>query len=126
MERAMPTVQMKQLGSAAIDEAAANASRPSMEPHLRSVPSDVASCRPRRVRKTRLTIYLSVDIIETLRNIAYWTKGATLAGLVEEALVRGIEARERMNGGPFLRRLEELKGGRPKRNGTDTGAAISG
>ena len=123
----MPTVQMKRLGNVAIDEAAAKVSRPSMEPHLRSVSSDVAvPSRPRRVRKTRLTIYLSVDIIDTLRNIAYWTKGATLAGLVDEALARAIEAREITNGGPFLRRLEELKGGRPRRNGTDTGAVISG
>jgi hypothetical protein len=89
-----------------------------VESHLRAVEVP----RRRRSRKTRLTVYLSVDIIDTLRNIAYWTKGATLAGLVEESLREGIASREHLNGGPFIRRLEELKGGRPRRSAS--GASV--
>ena len=115
MERPIATsVQLKRLTTAELTAAAlAQAAKPT-EPHLRSVPADPSIPRRRGTRKTRLTVYLSVDIIDTLRNIAYWTKGATLAGLVEEALRDSIAARERANGGPFTRRLEELKGGRPR------------
>ncbi|HZS10623.1 MAG TPA: hypothetical protein VFA38_00140 [Nitrospirales bacterium] len=116
MERPIVTsVQLKRLNTAEVTGVAlAQAAKPT-EPHLRSVPADPAMPRRRRARKTRLTVYLSVDVIDTLRNIAYWTKGATLAGLVEEALRDSIAARERANGGPFMRRLQELKGGRPRR-----------
>ena len=48
------------------------------------------------------------------RNTVYWTKGLTLARILEQALTSSLDQRERLNGQPFTRRLENLKGGRPR------------
>lgn len=66
------------------------------------------------VRK-RLTVNLPADLLEQLRNTAYWNPGMTLAGLVERGIRVSIEDLERSRGGPFPIRLRELKGGRPRR-----------
>lgn len=65
--------------------------------------------------KTRITFYLSSVVIERARDAAYWTQNATLSQLVEEALVKSLDALEAERGEPFPRRLAELAKGRPQR-----------
>ena len=69
--------------------------------------------RPIRQTKERLTVHLSVPLIERVKNAVYWTPGLTLAGLAEKALAQAIRELEQQNGGAFMPRREELKGGRP-------------
>lgn len=64
-------------------------------------------------RKERLTVHVSVEVIERAKNAVYWTPGLTLAGLSENALQKALEGLERAHGGPFDQRRAELKGGRP-------------
>lgn len=66
-----------------------------------------------RVEKERLTVHVSVAVIERAKNAVFWTPGLTLAGLAESALVKALEGLEKANGGAFERRKGELKGGRP-------------
>jgi hypothetical protein len=73
--------------------------------------------RRKTVERRRLTVSLPLDLLERSRNTVYWTKGLTLARLLEHALTSSLDQRERMNGQPFPRRLEELKGGRPPNGG---------
>jgi hypothetical protein len=80
-----------------------------------SMPAVEVHVRPRAPRRKRLTVYLPVSLLERLRNAVYWTKGTTLAGLLEAALNESLDRRERQYGQPFPKRLAELKGGRPKR-----------
>lgn len=66
-----------------------------------------------RVSKERLTIHLSQELINRIRNVVYWTPGLTLADLGEDAFTRAVAEREKKRGGAFPQRKEELKGGRP-------------
>ena len=82
-----------------------------------NVPSDCpvpAQTQRRAVERKRLTVSLPLDLLERSRNTVYWTKGLTLAKLLEQALVRSLDQWEELNGQPFPRRLEDLKGGRPR------------
>lgn len=68
---------------------------------------------PARVSKERLTVHLSVELINRIRNVVYWTPGLTLADLGEDAFNHAVAEREKKRGGSFPQRKEELKGGRP-------------
>ncbi|ALA56930.1 hypothetical protein NITMOv2_0494 [Nitrospira moscoviensis] len=69
--------------------------------------------RPRRP-VTRLTVTLPEPLLNRLRNTVYWVPQLTLARLVETALLLALYRLESDHGGPFPRRLRELKPGRPK------------
>jgi hypothetical protein len=66
-----------------------------------------------KVLKERLTIHLSVELIDRVKNAVFWTPGMTLARLGEEALHAMVEQLEAERGEPFPPRREELHGGRP-------------
>lgn len=68
---------------------------------------------PTSPRKERLTVHVTVEVVERAKNAVYWTPGLTLAGLAEDALKKAVETLEKAHGGPFDRRKGELKGGRP-------------
>ena len=86
-------------------------------PHVDQDTSPAQSTRRRTVERRRLTVSLPLDLLERSRNTVYWTKGLTLASLLEQALVHSLDQREGLNGQPFPKRLEELKGGRPPNGG---------
>lgn len=68
---------------------------------------------PSRVLKERVTFQLPVDLIERARNTVYWTPGATVAGLMEDALTAHLAHIEQERGTPFPPRERALKTGRP-------------
>jgi hypothetical protein len=70
--------------------------------------------------KGKVTVLMDNDLLERLRNAAYW-KRKTLATLAEEGLRLVVERLERQHGGPFEPREEDLKTGRPQ--GTKNGTA---
>ncbi len=87
---------------------------------LTAFPLTTEKCpQPSVLRRKRLTVYLPVTLLEQLRNTVFWTRGATVAGLLEAALRESLDQREHLRGGPFPRRLAELKGGRPRRRQPD-------
>lgn len=63
--------------------------------------------------KQRITVQISEDVIDRIKNAAYWTPGLTLASLAEEAFSRAVDVLENERGAPFPKRKEELKTGRP-------------
>lgn len=87
------------------------ASASTVPPHDHLVPS---SPERKTVPRKRLTVSLPLELLERSRNTVYWTKGLTLAKLLEQALTISLDHREGLNGQPFSRRLEDLKGGRPR------------
>lgn len=68
---------------------------------------------PRKKVKQRITVQISQDVIERIKNAAYWTPGLTLASLAEEAFSRAVDALEEERKASFPKRKEELKTGRP-------------
>lgn len=68
---------------------------------------------PSRPSKERLTVHISVPLIERAKNAVFWTPGLTLADLGERALEALVSDLEKQNGRPFEPRPHELKGGRP-------------
>lgn len=63
--------------------------------------------------KQRLTVHITVETIERVKNAVFWTPGLTLADLAEEALSSAVDALEKKNKKKFKQRTSELKGGRP-------------
>jgi hypothetical protein len=68
---------------------------------------------PPKVAKQRMTFILPVDVIDRVKNAAYWTPGLTLADLAAQALTEAVDRLERKRGEPFPPRKSTLKGGRP-------------
>ena len=77
--------------------------------------------------KGRLTVKISEELVEKAKNVVYWTRGKTLAQLIEQALEKEISSLEKKTaifddqtgdaikakGEPFPERKEDLKAGRP-------------
>lgn len=64
-------------------------------------------------KKQRITIHVSSDIIERVKNAVFWEPGLTLAGFTEYALEKAINEFEAERGSVFPQRRHPLRGGRP-------------
>ena len=63
-------------------------------------------------RKEKITVVIPDDLLERLRNAAWWQR-QPMATLAEEGLRHVLEKMEREHGGPFKPREKALKTGRP-------------
>ena len=64
-------------------------------------------------KKEKLTVHLTHDLIERVKNAAYWNPRLTIASIAELGIKYAIEQVEKEHGGPYPQRESELKGGRP-------------
>ncbi len=64
-------------------------------------------------KKEKLTVHLTHDLIERVKNAAYWNPRLTIASIAELGVRYAIEQVEAEHGGPYPPREAELKGGRP-------------
>jgi hypothetical protein len=64
-------------------------------------------------KKEKLTVHLTHDLIERVKNAAYWDPRLTIASIAELGIKYAIEEVEKAHGGPYPQRESELKGGRP-------------
>ena len=62
--------------------------------------------------KERMTVQISKDTIERVKDCVYWNR-LTVAQFVEEALEAALSESEKHNGKPYPKRRSELKPGRP-------------
>lgn len=77
------------------------------------VPAEPPDPAPGRRGKAKLTVHLDADVVNRVKNAAYWNPRLTVARIAEEGVRTAIEAVERANGGPYPQREAELTGGRP-------------
>jgi hypothetical protein len=68
--------------------------------------------KKKEIERERLTVQLPTELIETLRNIAYWDR-IPLAVLVEDSIKATIAKSERSRGGEYPQRDKQLRAGRP-------------
>lgn len=74
--------------------------------------SIVLPSKPKSQEKERMTVQISKDTIERVKDCVYWNR-LTVAQFVEEALKAALLKAEKENGKSFDRRRSELKPGRP-------------
>lgn len=74
---------------------------------------EIAILKKKSSPKQRITVQISLDVIERIKNAVYWTPGLTLASLAEEAFSKAVDELEEEREAPFPKRKEELKTGRP-------------
>ncbi|HNI67458.1 MAG TPA: hypothetical protein PKV55_05455 [Nitrospira sp.] len=67
-------------------------------------------------KRQRMTVSLPAELLERMRDAAYWTSGTTMAGLISSAMEDLLHNLETQNGRPFSPRLQDLKPGRPRAN----------
>ncbi len=65
-------------------------------------------------KRQRMTVSLPAELLERMRDAAYWTSGTTMAGLISSAMEDMLHNLETQNGRPFSPRLQDLKPGRPR------------
>ncbi len=104
------TIGLNPLDAVVPDLAAQNGVTDEGRNNGRSRKTDAVPARP---NKERLTVHISVPLIDRAKNAVFWTPGLTLADLGERALEVLVSELEKENGGPFAMRPHELKGGRP-------------
>lgn len=84
---------------------------------LDSILEPVAPIRRRpakeKEKKQRITVQISMEVIERVKNAVYWTPGLTVAALAEEALSKAVDQLEEIREEKFQDRKGELKSGRP-------------
>lgn len=78
-----------------------------------ATPAADFAVQERAETKKRVTFHMPTDLIERTRNAVFWTSGATLAGLVEEAVAAHLDKLEKERGEPFPQRTGKIKTGRP-------------
>jgi len=67
-----------------------------------------------RPSKQRITLHISSELVDRVKNAVYWEPGLTVAGFSEEAFTKMIELLEAERGAPFPQRKQhKLRGGRP-------------
>jgi hypothetical protein len=65
-------------------------------------------------RKIRLTVSLPSDLVDRLRDAVYWSPGLTLAWLIGQSLRTSLAEMESLRQGPFPKRTNALRAGRPR------------
>lgn len=82
----------------------------------------MAASQPARQSKTgrqqsravRLTVSLPGDLVDRLRNAVYWSPDLTLAWLIAQSLRTSLTEMESLRQGPFPKRTNALRAGRPR------------
>jgi hypothetical protein len=63
--------------------------------------------------EARLTLVMQPDLLERVRNAAFWTPGETLAAIGYRGVMAEVLRMEEANGGPFPQRTRPNRTGRP-------------
>jgi hypothetical protein len=88
---------------------------PGSESHVESEPvmkPEPAPVKAARNRRQKIAVHLRPDIIERVKNAAYWNPRLTIAGIAEQGILQVLQEVEKERG-PYPPRDQELRGGRP-------------
>lgn len=83
----------------------------------RGVPSPSSRLRKigqQQPRMVRLTVSLPGDLVDRLRDAVYWSPSLKLAWLIAQSLRTSLTEMESLRQGPFPKRTNALRAGRPR------------
>lgn len=103
----MTTKKNKTIGTNPLTEYLTNP--PQINNPQKKKPQDV----PTKTLKQRVTIHLSVDLIDKVKNAVFWEPGLTLTEFAQQALTKELKRWEKEWGEQYPQRKAQLKGGRP-------------
>jgi hypothetical protein len=63
--------------------------------------------------RQKLTVHLDADVVNRVKNAAYWDPRLTIAKIAERGIRLALKEVEKEHGGPYPQRTGELIGGRP-------------
>jgi hypothetical protein len=88
----------------------------SLSKEYRGVSSPLAGpCKARRQQpRVRLTVSLPSELVDRLRDAVYWSPSLTLAWLIAQSLRISLTEMESFRQGPFPKRTNALRAGRPR------------
>ena len=72
---------------------------------MRKLPDD-----QKKKPKPRVTICLTEDVLDRLRDAVYNLPGESLFSFSEAAIIKHLDKAEKSNGGPFKKRKKTLRG----------------
>lgn len=75
-------------------------------------PEAVAAAEPLEGRQ-KLTVHLDADVVNRVKNAAYWNPRLTIAKIAERGIRLALKEVEREHGGQYPQREGALVGGRP-------------
>ena len=88
--------------------------QPTIQEHKKQLPKITEEQQQPKETKERITIHVSSNIIEKVKNAVFWEPGLTISALTEEALSITIKKMEKARGAEYPeRKHHNLKGGRP-------------
>jgi hypothetical protein len=79
----------------------------------KTVPIPEPATPPSEPKLGRITLVITEDLMERVRNAAFWTPGETLSGIGMRAVELEVERLEKLNGGRFASRTQAVRRGRP-------------
>jgi len=83
-------------------------------PDVLSSPSGLIKTGRQQPRTVRLTVSLPSDLVDRLRDAVYWSPSLTLAWLITQSLRISLTEMESFRQGPFPKRTNALRAGRPR------------
>ena len=72
-----------------------------------------SSNTPVQIGRAKLTVHLEADLVNRVKNAAYWNPRLTIARIAERGIRLALKEVEKENGGPYAQREADLIGGRP-------------
>ena len=79
----------------------------------RSVKTPEAAPAPAVEGRQKLTVHLEADVVNRVKNAAYWNPRLTIAKIAERGIRLALKEVEKDHGGAYPQREGELVGGRP-------------
>ena len=93
-------------------KAAANIDQPPAADPKRPEPPTPAPAAVHGGGRQKLTVHLEGELVNRVKNAAYWNPRLTIARIAEQGIRKALEGVERQNGGPYPQRESALVGGR--------------
>lgn len=82
--------------------------------HRRGSRPSSGPSKTRQQQPVRLTVSLPGDLVDRLRDAVYWSPSLTLAWLIAQSLRTSLAEMESLRQGPFPKRTNALRAGRPR------------